>query len=351
MKKSSLLCASVAVLIMSSCSAGMMDEELPAGRKAASVEIKVQGVACETRAIGTLPTENDDNKITNVTVGIFDEKGVADVVTESALNEEGLVTIKATAGSRKIIVVANAPSGTFAGALNIDMFRARTLMLTQDKNLLPMSGESAALIELKAGSSVKTTVDISRLVARIQLTGLKTKFDPRSQYSKATFTVDRVFLYNAKSSSSVALTPITGSLIHGFNGKVVGEKTLLDPIVSQPITDGSYTTPCYFYTFANDLADITTATKLVVGGKFSMDGSSTTSYVYYPAVINRPQSGTEITGNGSHSGIMRNNIYSIEATIKGIGVDSPDKFMEPSSLDLSVRVTPWGLNVLQKIDF
>ncbi|MBP1593358.1 MAG: Major fimbrial subunit protein (FimA) [Bacteroidetes bacterium] len=376
MRKKSLLFAAIAAMLMSACSKDP-DTEIPA--KNARVEIVVSGKsAASTRATGTLATLNE-NTITNVTVGLFKLDGTTDNITEGALIA-GKITVTGTAGDRDIIVVANAPTGTFAGALTKDEFRQRALSLTQVKTMLPMSGESTAPSNLVGGITKSASVEVSRLVARIQIVGLNTAFSAVGQYANASFTLDKVFLYNAMSTSQVgvvapATTLVTSDLIHGWTGPNEGTATtnidLVDKEINTPITSAAYTTPYYFYAFQNYFAtgiDDTnkgTATKLVIAGWFTPNKNvpGTKFYVYYPAVINRSQAGTNITGadnggnavsdmsNISNKGIVRNNIYSIDATIKSIGVDSPEKFMEPAALELGVTVADWNLTINQKIDF
>jgi hypothetical protein len=399
MKKKSLLLAAVAAVLMSGCGKEMNTDVTDSG-KTASLEIRVSGAnVASTKATGTPDALTEENVITNLTVGLFKKDGTTDVISEGKVTgtlESEKVTITGTGaaqvakfkvtgteGERTVIVVANAPTGKFAGALNIDEFRKRALDLTQVKTNLPMSGESAAdAVTLTGGTTQTANVVVSRLVARIQLESLKTDFSPVGQYSNASFTLDKVFLYNAMSSSQVGVISaaelVTSLPIHGWDGtKEVGEiknASLLDMGINALIPAApasAYAVPYYFYAFQNyysagiDNTNKVTATKLVVSGWFTPDKNApaTKFYVYYPAVINRAQVGTTINGtdkdnnavsdmsNISNTGILRNSTYSIEATIKSIGVDSPDMFMEPAALDLTVTVAPWSLKVTQKIDF
>lgn len=348
MRRTIFLVVVLAALTMSSCK---KSGDTSVQGITASVELRLQGLAAATRATGAIPEETTDNVITTVTVGLFKTSdGTTDAITEGVLTA-GRIAVTGTQGTRDIIVVANAPSGTFAGVKTKSDFLAKTLSLTQTKTLLPMSG-TVSSVSLVPGTPATADVSITRLVARIQLVSVKTAFDPVGLYSQATFTADKVFLYNAKSTSTPDATPVTTNLVHGWDGTTATYPSLLDAISpAQAITSTAYTTPYYDYTFAND-ATLATATKLVIGGLFKADGTGAGVYVYYPAVVNRVQSGTVITGNtDSHTGIKRNCIYTISATIKGIGVDSPDKFIEPANLDLGVTVSPWALTVSQDVVF
>lgn len=344
-----MIFAAVAALMMSACT---NEAQEVTATEEATLQVQVLGEASDTRATGTLPGEDDDNTITRVTVGLFDKAtGKTDVISEGTLDANKRIEIKGTEGDRDIIVVANAPAKTFAGVMTIADFRTKTLSLTQDKTLIPMSGESTASVALVGGEKKTADVEISRLVARVQLISVKTAFDASGQYANASFKMDKVFLYNAKSTSTVAATPVTTDLVHGHDGQAVGVASLLDAITAVSIGTDAITTPYYYYAFANG-ATKATATKLVIAGYFKADATSAEVYVYYPGVINRAQDGTDIDGNtDSHTGIVRNNTYSVKATIKSIGVDSPAKFMEPAALDLGITVAKWKLNLVQEIDF
>ncbi|MBP1593202.1 MAG: Major fimbrial subunit protein (FimA) [Bacteroidetes bacterium] len=377
MRKKSLLLAAVAAVLMSACS---KEADTEVSNKSASVQITVQGTdAASTKATGSLPTSTDEDKITNVTVGLFKTDGTTDAICEGTLTN-GRITVTGTEGEREVVVVTNAATKTFAGALTKDEFLKREMALTQTMGILPMSGQGDNTVTLAAGAATtpKLDVKVSRLVARVQLTSLKTGFSATGQYANAGFTLDKVFLYNAMSKSQVgipssATTLFTETPVHGWVGPGEGSATSNTDLVNTGLNMSisqysSYITPNYFYCFQNyftsgiDNTNKGTATKLVLAGWFTPDTNTpgTKYYVYYPAVINRTQSGTSIAGTDnsgntvsdiSNKGILRNSIYSIEATIKSIGVDSPEKFLEPADLDLGITVSPWSLTITQKIDF
>lgn len=367
---------------MSACSKET-NMDLPRSDKTASVRITVLGTkVVSTKASGTLlPTPAEENVIKNVTVGLFKTDGTTDVISEGTLTD-GHITVTGTGGERQVVVVANAASGVFAGALTKAEFLARTVALTQTKSELPMSGEGTNNVTLVAGATKAPEIDIvvSRLVARIQLESLKTDFSAVGQYANAAFTLDKVFVYNVMSKSQVgvvssATTLVTSGLIHGWEGAGEGAATIYTSLVDKVINTvipavpaSAYTIPYYFYVFQNYFADGIdntnrgTATKLVIAGWFTPNKNvpNTKYYVYYPAVINRTQSGTNISGTDntgksvndiSNKGVLRNSIYSVAATIKNIGVNSPADFMEPTDLDLGVTVADWALTVTQKVNF
>ncbi len=328
-----------------------------------SSEAKTAGVSAQTRASGsTLPTAEDNIK--TLAVGVFNADGSVNTIAEPSISGSTISTINCTEGTCDVVVVANAPSGTFAGAATKEAFLARTVSLgvtalggVQSSDNLPMSGQTTGVV-LQPGVTTNASVTLSRLVARVSVSNIKTAFDAGGQYNNATFKTDKIFLYNASGVSKVATGDATTTMPTSpawLNGGTVSAGTwttgtdyLLDEL-STP--SASVTTPHWFYTFANN--STTNPTKLVISGLFDTDGSGTTyseKRVYYPIVVNKAQTGTNIEGTGGGtSTIARNRDYAITATIKGIGADSPDEDIEPVSMQLSVSVDEWELTFLQDV--
>lgn len=127
------------------------------------------------------------------------------------------------------------------------------------------------------------------------------------------------------------------------------------------ITSAAYSTPCWFYVFANGLADGTstaTPTKIVLKGLFDPDGSGTmpSEVQYYPIVINKQQVGTQIKGEASVPGIgsctvLRNKLYKISVIIKGRGITVPDGDLETALFNLNINVQPWTMHIEQDVVF
>ena len=55
-------------------------------------------------------------------------------------------------------------------------------------------------------------------------------------------------------------------------------------------------------------------------------------------------------GTGT-SNIARNTTYAIKATIKNIGTDDPTGEINPTSLELTVSVANWALDITQDVTF
>ena len=83
-----------------------------------------------------------------------------------------------------------------------------------------------------------------------------------------------------------------------------------------------------------------TVTLTNLNGGYTLDTSA------FPA-------GTNITGTAGTgtSNITRNNTYAIKATIKNIGTTDPMGDITPTSLELTVNVATWALNITQDVTF
>lgn len=399
MKTSNYLWAvlTMATLSLSACSSDENEEpKLPQGQ--AKLELTLKGTAM-TRATGTLPTTSDEDKINRITVAIFngDADKTVNVIQEfeavdiKTVGESKVVTVNCTQGENCTgIVVANAPTKTFAGIMKKADFIKKTVSLSQTKSddevedapqnadNLPMSGdiqipdpdhapEKLSTFTLTA-KDLEATAELSRLVARIAITSVKTDFDAAGQYKNATFKIKKIFLHNAASTSTVGTeVPTTTAPITG--DKDAENKYLQNALSDVDITTAAHTDSYWFYTFANPKEGISKEgktdklhTKLVIFGSFDADGKGTTATdVYYPVVVNKLQTGTTIkdgttniatavVGKGDMT-IARNTRYNITATIKGKGVDTPDKDINPATISLTVSVAEWALVISQDVTF
>jgi hypothetical protein len=217
---------------------------------------------------------------------------------------------------------------------------------SQDPKNLPMYGNASELTFKEAQAT--QSVDLYHLVAKIVLTSLETNFTGTG-YAGATFTPKEVFLYNA---STTCKFDYTGSSLQS------GENTGVNCVNLSPHTDYAYlstgaietftegTTSYTFYTFPN--TDKDKPTKLVIKGLFTPDKGTATT-VYYPIVINKIQTGTNIykgnsgpiTSDDNDSKIVKNTSYAVSVTIKGKGMASPDIDITPANATVTMKVMDW----------
>lgn len=366
MRTRNYLWAALAIATLSLTACGSEENEntepQPQG-KTAKLEISILGTPkVNTKSTGTLPGTSDEEKIQRIAVAIFNSDGSVNTISEATTTTPSMSITCTPAASCNGVAVANAPANTFAGVTTKTAFLAKTVTLGQTATELPMSGEikdkttSANTFTLTAGQTTNTKVELTRMVARVSISSIKTAFDPAGQYSKATFKAKQIFMHNAKTTSNVdPSTLTTTNLKTGWDDASVTADyvaTLKDDISGGGIAIGgtAYTTPYWFYTFPNDN---TKSTRLVIRGDFDPDGSGsvTASDVYYPVVVNLGQTGTSINSGAKDGTIARNTTYTITATIKGKGAPNPNTNMAPATLDLTVTVAAWALNITQDVEF
>ena len=368
MRTRNYLWAVLAMAALSLTACGSEENENTEPQKMeARIELTLKGTSVNTKATGaSLPTEDNENKISRVAVAIFDKDGKVIIIQEFTKTEDIVVNC-APGKDCTGIVVANAPANHFAGITTKKDFTAKTVDLTQTSTALPMSGDiksgtgnaATTTFTLTAGKESTLTAEVSRLVARVTINSIKTAFEASGQYAKATFTAKKIFLHNANTKSTVDPGTPTGS--EPLTGKTDGTNAGLQTALDQAIGATAHTTPYWFYTFAHGK---TSPTKLVIYGKFDADGTGGTATeedVYYPVVVNKLQAGTTINDGSTNidastdgkgdATIIRNSTYTITATIKSKGVEDPDKDIDPAIVNLTVTVAPWKFSISQDVTF
>lgn len=376
---SAALFSVIFAVLASSCTDNSSSQPItPEKKKNATLKLTLTGTSVANgRATGdALPTKADN--INTLAVGIFnaDDDGSVNVIAEcTVVNNEVQDEILCSAGLCDVIVVANAPTGTFDGVQNKEQFLRKTVDLSQTatndvqtSDNLPMSGQTPASIELVANTATEVSVSLIRLVARISIESIKTKFTVANSNSNATFTLDKVFIYNALYASHIApgdatltmpVNPvwIDGGRLAEDNSWIPGKKYLLnqiEPVVLSGDGDSEYKIPNWFYAFANN--DTEHSTKVVIGGLYDPDGPLGTTlptYVYYPIVVNQAQEGTNFQGSGAgeaHDGTITRNVdYRLSATIAKKGVATPDDEISVAEMQLTVSVAEWKLTIEQEV--
>ncbi|WP_455591059.1 fimbrial protein [Bacteroides sp.] len=373
---SAALFSVIFAVLASSCTENSAPDKVPV-EKTAKLQLVVMGtsLAPQSRAEGAgFPTTAEEAKINTLVVGVFNADGTVNSISqfEPTSNAE-VAEMDCAPGTCDIIVVANAPKGTFEGVQTKAEYLSKTVDLSQTAsgnvqtaNNLPMSGQVTAT--LVANAETPVSVNLTRLVARISVDKIATAFTGED-VKNATFKLDKIFLCNALSSSKIA----PGDVATTFPGtpqwlnedsQIKDEATtgisasyLMNEIT--PVTlsgDGvnEYTYPNWFYAFANN--DEQHRTKLVISGWFDIDGavgSIAPVYVYYPIVVNQAQLGTDFTGSGkdeTHNGtISRNRDYRVRAKIAKKGVSSPSEDIGIAELQLTVAVDDWKLEIIQDV--
>ena len=335
--------------------------------KTAQLELRLTGSGVNTKATGSaLPTQAEENTLKRFTVAIFNSDNSVNAIQTITTNMTSATTINCTpAAGCTGIVVANAPTDNyFAGVLNKTDFLKKTIALAdaQAKDCLPMSGavkdgSGNTTFTLSAGSNTGMTAQLLRLVARVSISSIKTAFDPNGQYAAASYELKNIFVRNAMQEAvpgtgGYSTTKMgTPAYLTGDYDKSSGTVAYLANSVTPPVdVSTEHKTDYWFYILPNEE---TTHTALVLEGTFKKNASDAGSTIYYPIIVNKSQTGTTLTGTAGTgtSNIARNTTYAIKATIKNIGTDDPTGEINPTSLELTVSVANWALDITQDVTF
>ena len=341
-------------------------DPLPQG-KTAQLELCLTGSGVNTKATGSaLPTQAEENTVKRFTVAIFNSDESVNAIQTVTDNTTSATTINCTPATNCTgIVVANAPTdGYFSGVLNKTDFLKKTITLddAQTKDCLPMSGDvkdgsGNATFTLSAGSNTGMTAQLSRLVARVSVSSIKTAFDPNGQYSAASYELKNIFVRNAvkeavpgTSGYSTTKMETPAYLTGTYTGSSGTAAYLANAVTPGVDVSTEHKTDYWFYILPNEE---TTHTALVLEGTFKKNASDAGSTIYYPIIVNKSQTGTTLTGTAGTgtSNIARNTTYAIKATIKNIGTDDPTGEINPTSLELTVNVANWALDITQDVTF
>ncbi len=344
--------------------------------KPATIRLSL-GTSLTTKAVKTtntrtstgFPTDNGgtvgvgEGTINTVCVGLFDKDGNTITIHEYTYTNGQSEDILTTTQVTKMVVVANAKSGAFAGVATEHDFLLKELQLSyttssdgqsntnattagsQTTTALPMTSGEVSPLSLSGDATTDKTVELTRTVARVSVSSISTSFDSSSPYAGATFTPTEIFMYNVNDgytcggTASASATTVSGESTVSASYAYLGTGTITNYDAPTP------TTPQFFYVFPHNS---TNPTKLVIKGTFTPSGGSA-QIVYYPVVISHAQDGTTFTDDKNNTSttttndgeIEANKTYDIKVTIKGIGVDVPSKNIDPSSVTINSQVHDW----------
>lgn len=327
--------------------------------------------------------DQTENKINNLTVGIFSSDGntvktivelTAGDATGNTLSQDGktarIVTTSLKSGDQ-VLVAANAPKGLFAGVANVNAFEA----ISEDaKNALtdgndetkeyekniPMYGKSSLTTTDNANFTTSDPISVQHQLAKITLDELKVDFNPNGAYQNAKFTPKEFFLVNVptKLAFSTAAWVTGAGHLHGMSsttysnltpapewGGANGYKEYLSASAVGPALAGTstYANKSYFYVTPCD-ATGDSKMKLIIAGDFDVDGTGANSKtVFYPVNLNATYksdgSFDPATNGGSDTfKVYPNKNYKCKVTIKTIGTIDPTQNLDPQSADVTITV-------------
>lgn len=346
-----------------------------------------------------ITTKGTENKINRLTIGIFSSDGntvrtiqeLSSGTTSPSFSTSGatttatLVTNSLKDGD-KVLVAANAPTGTFNGCTTASSFQSKAIAIDvalttpatdpaditkEATDNLPMygdattntdpsvSGNGVIVAPVSPSTTYTAKVDVQHQLAKITLASLTVDFDPNGPYKSATFQPTSFFLLNVPQTLSFSNDASTGStdFLHGWaaaDGTTTPTVSTFKKYLGTDIFSTSYGAMSgtktinpnnIFYTIPN--SNTTNNTKLVIGGEFDADGSGSAASpttVYYPVNINWVYDKTKTPADvPAESGsvakqVYPNKNYKCLVTIKTMGAKSPSDKIDPEAASITVSV-------------
>ena len=292
------------------------------------------------------PTQDKENTINTMTVGIFGPDNNVKTIVELTADDQTVNGNKLTLDGKtativtssltpndKVLVAVNAKSGTFNGVQTVTKFKEQKggleFAVTSDGDKtkeintnIPMYGEGS-LQNVDGGTSkFQATINVSHLLAKVTLDEVKVDFDKNGAYKDASFTPKDVFLVNVPTefifsgskiddistatNNDKAWVP-TPKYINGFD-KNTTYLSLTN--VTVPPTWGDYAAylttglwdagtlqnkepenskaskKAYFYITPNGSNVDATKTKLIISGTFKKNVDDEGTTVFYPLALN-----------------------------------------------------------------
>lgn len=284
--------------------------------------------------------------------------GTAFQVTET-FNSGGL------AEGDPVVVAANIPETKLTTYAEYDLmssFVGATLTLeealtpgtagTLDASDLPMYGKGSVTADANEGEgNYSATVNLRHLVAKVALNSLSVDFS-QTLHTSATFTPEAIFLINVPEKIDMQVDadgnyqyqPTVTDFYQGeannwSTDASANQRKFADYLGTGAITETALssanttmTNKYWLYTLPNN--NDTYKTKLVIKGKYSIDGSDAAKHDAYYAV--------PLGKSTSDQTVQINTIYQVSVTIKGDGADSPyDAIPNYQDLQATVYAADW----------
>lgn len=340
----------------------------------------------------TDPAQGDENKINNMTVGIFDNSGNVRTIVDLAENSTGtsvpnsytlsgsiatanIVTSSLTA-TDVVLVAVNAPANQFAGVTTQSGFNAVKETLanavasaTKETNTkIPMYGQANLT---GSGSNYTASVDVYHMLAKVTLKSLKVDFKADGPYKSAEFTPTAFFMINvpedfqfngtvanklneAWTSSSAmyhawnkdgdytapndAATGM-GSYAQYLTTEDLGITTALTGTAASTSTNSCPKKACFYVTPSATTSGEKNM-KLVIAGTFKNGGQTTQVYYPVPLNANYAADGTvssAVSGTTPYA-VYPNVDYQCEVVIRSIGATTPNANLSPETATITVTV-------------
>ncbi|MGL4327615.1 MAG: fimbrial protein [Tannerellaceae bacterium] len=288
---------------------------------------------------------NSDATIKNLHFFVFknkdgqDDHGKREIHQSKDSLVEGVSSVfssEPTKGYKDLVVVANYKKTksevlSETGSLT-EFYKQKAFLSVQGEGDFTMVGEQR--FEVKGGLN-ETTVNLTRLVSKVVLKSVSVVADLQDSIKPV-----RAFMMNVNGVAWLRGTT-TGSaecddpIFHGY----INEKELEEGYLAQ--LSSAFTSPATsstFYTFENSGA--TAKTMLCIEAEY-LKKSGEKVPVYYSIVVK----------TGDEAKVLRNNVYTLSATIKRPGSLHPEIPSDHGDLEVSITVDEWDYNLEQEESF
>lgn len=343
------------VVVFASCSKDDVVSHENETNKTGTISISIKGDEPETKAIGS-PTPEQEKLVKNFTVYVFSNAtGSFEKSATFTDGFEGQVTGLSIASSKKVVVLVNKPDN-FPTISHYSDFKKEANMIHLDtqgsvdftNSGLFMSGEYATPVELSADETVKISIAVKRLTAKVRIGTLSV--EPTSGQNLADFSLTGISIQKARDHS-----PVLGGLANtGYNfvsGIVESgddsQKAYLHESYGLPegYMAGTALSPeIYYYIFPND--NSVQATLLTIYGTYLKQK------VYYTFNINDK---VNTTGGNVTDGnfIERNKVYTVNVKLQklGNGGQDPNIPNQEVNMDVEIVISDWDDELIHEVEW
>ena len=341
MKKGIFIMAAIAAIV---CSCEPENDCLPCQEeKTATLNVSLDFEDdTQTKATSYVTSQPYETTVNNVQILVFDSTGALNAYVDADKSVAG-ITINTTAGSKTVWAVVNGPdlsSVTTAAVLSSKAIDLGDNSTTASAGFV-MAGSTTCTV---SSSTTTAIITVNRFVSRVALAKVTNSLPD----SYGSLTVNNVTLTNVVGNQNLAGAATASTWYNKMGRKdgatasnqiidgstyLASHPTLTFKSVESSVASGAShtpTTPYLFYTFPNSTSNDVTGwatsftarkTRLVVAA--TIGGKK----YYYPVVIDTPS---------------RNNAYTVEVTITGLGSTEPDKPVEKGTINASVTVEGWA---------
>jgi hypothetical protein len=296
------------------------------------VKLGLSFSSSETKAVGT----SDENRISNVQVFVFDDGGDIEAYKQEKYTNQTVLSsaktfVDCTPGSKKIVVVANAPE--LSDVTSYDDLNGKTSFLADNGTRnFQMIGET----DLEVVAATEITIPISRIAAKIKIASITNNMS-LDYYKDMSFSITNIFMLNVVGTTGYLGDKTPESWYNMMQREDNGSlRYMLDRNNSTPITVNYSET----VTFTQDQEHA----YYVYPNSTETDSSDQENWCpRYTRMVLEARLGSEIYYYPvSIPGIERNTAYEVHLTVTRPGSSLPDVPVDVVAVSITVNVVDWN---------